>query len=99
MLDKMMAQMQEQTDEINKKLDAQILTAEAESGLVTVKITGNKKIVDIAISDEIAGDTDAVCDLMTVAVNRAIAKAEALNKQEMDGMAQNMMPGFGDMFK
>ncbi|MEA2041065.1 MAG: YbaB/EbfC family nucleoid-associated protein [Bacteroidota bacterium] len=97
MFDKMMDQMQEQTKAIEKKLETMILTEEAEDGLVIVKISGNKRITDIIISPEIADDLDAVSDLTTVTVNRAIEKAEQLHEKEMDAVAQEMMPGFEDL--
>lgn len=97
MLDQLMSQMQEQTKEVEKKLDSIVVTGEAENGLVKVSSTGNKRIVNIEISDEIAGDKEAIEDLVIVAVNRAIKKAEEVHEKEMGSIAQGMLPGMGDL--
>jgi DNA-binding YbaB/EbfC family protein len=97
MFDKMMAQMKEQTEAIKKELEKTELTAEAESGLVKVLITGNKTVKDIIISESIADDPDTISDLTVIAVNRAIKKAEQLSEQKMGNMAQGMLPGLGNL--
>ncbi len=97
MLDQLMSQMQEQTEEATKKLDSIIVMGEAENGLVKVSSTGNKKIINIEISDEIAGDKEAIEDLVIVAVNRAIEKAEEVHEKEMGGIAQGMLPDLGNL--
>ena len=100
MFDKLMSQMQEQADEIKKKLDDTIVEAEAENGLVKVSAAANKKILSVEISENIAGDKDKIEDLIIVAVNKVLEKAEEISQKETENMAKNMLPGgFGNMFK
>lgn len=93
-----MSQMQEQAAEMKKKLDESIFEAEAENGLVKVKATGNKKILSVEISNDIIGEKEAIEDLVIVAVNKAIDKAEDFAQKETGSMAKGMMPGLGNLF-
>lgn len=94
-----MQQMQSQTDEVKKKLDTMFVEGEAENGLIKVTSNGNKKITNISISNDIADDKEAIEDLMIIAVNRAINKAEELHDKEMGNVAQDMLPpGMGNLF-
>lgn len=98
MFDKLMSQMESQTNEIKKKLDNITVEADAENGLVKVIATGNKKIINISISDEILNDKETVEDLIIVAVNKAILKAEEIHEKEMGSVAKNMLPDLNGLF-
>ncbi len=93
-----MEQMQEQAAEIKKKLDKTILEGIAENNLVIVKVTGNKKIISIEISDKIANDKAAIEDLIIVATNKAIEKADKVAEKETSSMAKGILPDLGGMF-
>lgn len=100
MFDKLMSQMQEQAKEIKKKLDKNVVEAEAENGFVKVKATANKKILSLEISDAIANDKEIVEDLVIVVINKVLEKAEEISQKETGNMAKDMLPGgFGDMFR
>ncbi len=99
MFDKLMSQMQEQAEEIKKKLKTTVVEAETENGSVKVKATADKKILSVEISDEIVGDKEAVEDLIIVAVNKALEKAEEISQKETGNLAKNILPGnFGNIF-
>lgn len=89
---------QNQMSDVKKKLNDVEIEAEAENGLVKVKANGNKKILSIMISDEIKDDKEAIEDLTTVAVNRALDKAEEAYELEMQDMAKDMLPNLQGMF-
>jgi len=93
-----MSQMQEQANEIKKKLDDTVVEAEAENGLVKVKANGNKKILGIEISNDIMDDKEAVEDLVIVAVNKALEKADEIASKETGNMAQGILPDLGNLF-
>lgn len=93
-----MSQMQEQAAEIKKKLDETIVVGQAENGLVKVTATGNKKILSVAISNDIVNDKEAIEDLVIVAVNKALEEAEKVSEKESKGMAEGLMPDLGSMF-
>jgi DNA-binding YbaB/EbfC family protein len=98
MFDNLMSQMQEQANEIKKKLEETIIETEAEGGLVKVKATGNKKILSIEISEDIINDKEAIEDLVIVAINKAIEKAEEITEKETGSMAQGLFPDLGNLF-
>lgn len=99
MFDNLMSQMKEQANEIKKKLEKTVVEGEAENGLIKVKATCSKKILSIEISDNIADDKEAIEDLVTVAVNKALNKAEEIAAKETGDMAQGMFPDLGGLFR
>jgi len=99
MLDKLMSQMQSQTEEVKKKLNSIIIEKEAENGLIKVKANANKKILSVEINDEIANDKETIEDLIIVAINKAIEEAEIISEKEMGSIAQGLMPNLGGLFK
>lgn len=93
-----MSQMQEQANEIKKKLDNTTVESQAEGGMVKVKATANKKILSIEISPDILDDKEAIEDLVIVAVNKALDKADEIASKETGDLAQGMLPDFGNLF-
>ena len=98
MFDNLMSQMQEQANEIKKKLNNTVVEAEAENGLIRVKATGNKKILSIEISNDIADDKEAIEDLVVVALNKALEKADEIAAEETGNMTKGMLPGLENLF-
>lgn len=100
MLEDLMGQMQQAQKEMNeakKRLDSVSVEAQAEGGMVKVVANGNKKILNISISDELMDDKEAVEDLVLVAINRAIEKADNVFESEMGSLAQGFMPNLPGM--
>jgi nucleoid-associated protein EbfC len=86
-------EMKQKMEEIKKRLETITVKAEAAEGAITVTANGNKKIVNVTISDEIAkGDKEELEDLLVVAINRAIEQAEKVNEAEMQGAASGFLP-------
>ena len=92
--------MQQQMEEIKKRLDQISVKAEAGDGQVAVISTANRKITSIEISEELAnaGDREEIADLVQVAVNRALEQAEKISEAEMQGAAKGMLPNFPGLF-
>jgi DNA-binding protein YbaB len=67
---------------------------QAENGQVKVVVNGNKMVKQILISPELfaQGDKEAIEDLLIIALNRAIEKAEAFSNDEMKEMAKGVIP-------
>jgi len=84
---------QKQMEEVKKRLENVYVEGVAENGLVKVTANANKKIINISISDEILNDKETMEDLLIVAINKALEKAENVNNSEMGSLAQGMMPG------
>jgi nucleoid-associated protein EbfC len=98
MFDNLLSQMQEQAEEMKKKLNDIFVEAEAENGLVKVKANGNRKIISLEISPDIIGNKETVEDLVIVAVNKVIEKAEEIANKETNDMAKNILPDIGNLF-
>ncbi len=98
MFDKLLEQVEQKKNDIQKDLAKVTIEAEAENGLVKVKANGNKKILSIDISNEIIDDKEAMEDLIIVAVNRAVEKSEKVFEEAMNGVAGEMIPGMKNMF-
>jgi len=78
-----------------KRLDSLAVEAEAENGAVKIVINGNKKVVRIELSDAIVKEADKehLEDVILVAINRALEKAEKLSESEMHQAAMGLIPG------
>ena len=91
-----LGEMQQRMDEMKKRLDTITVIGEAGSGLVKATATASRKLVNIQISPELLQDNDAEAleDLITVAVNRALEQAEKIAEAESAAMGRDMLPGF-----
>jgi len=99
MFDKLM-QVQQQAEEIKKRLDSITVKGEAEGGKISVASTGNKNITSIQIDDEFfkSADREELEELIAVAVNKALVQAENVHQTEMQALSSNMLGGLGNLF-
>ena len=89
---KMQADMQEKQAELDEK----VYDISAGGGVVKVKISGKKEILNIEISPEIVDpdDIETLQDIMVAAVNEAIKKVDSTNEAEMNKITGGLgMPG------
>lgn len=90
---KMQADMQKAQEELAR---AEV-KGEAAAGLVTVTMTGRHDVRRVQIDDSVLSEPKEVLeDLLAAAVNDAVRKVEAHNKEAMAGLASgmNLPPGF-----
>ena len=96
-MNNMMKQLKKAQENMQKKqeeIEATIL--EVDKGMVKVEITGKKEIKSITIDPEVVDkdDVEMLEDLIMVAVNEAIAKAEDLMNSEMGKLTGGLgIPG------
>jgi|LakMenE18May11ns_1017448.scaffolds.fasta_scaffold9278106_1 DNA-binding YbaB/EbfC family protein len=90
----------EMAETVKAKLETITVMGEAGSGKVRVSANGNRKIQGVQISDELLNPEhkEELEDLLTVAINRAMATAENVSESEMRAMMSSMMPGLGNLF-
>ncbi|MGP1570285.1 MAG: YbaB/EbfC family nucleoid-associated protein [Eubacteriales bacterium] len=89
--------MQRQMEETQAELESMEETASAGGGAVTVTVTGAKKVKKIAIKPEAVDpeDIETLEDLVLVAVNEALRKADELSENEMSKITGGLnLPGF-----
>ena len=96
-MNNMMKQLKKAQENMQKKqeeIEATIL--EVDKGMVKVEITGKKEIKFITIDPEVVDpdDVEMLEDLIMVAVNEAIAKADDLMNSEMGKLTGGLgIPG------
>ena len=88
--------MQQDMQEKQAELDERQYDISAGGGVVKVKITGKKEILNIDIDPEIVDpdDIETLQDIIVAAVNEAIKKVDSTNEAEMGKITGGMgMPG------
>lgn len=100
MFDQMLGKLQDlqqRMDSLKKRLDSVTVSAEAD-GVVAV-MNGNKKLVNITISDALmaTGDKEQIEDMITIAINRVSEKAQDIADAEGAAIGRDIVPGFPGM--
>ena len=83
-------QMKEEVEKSKARLDT--ITVDAEAGGIKLSMSGNRKVVNLSIPDELLTDREALEDLLITALNRGIEKADKVNEAEMAGAAKGILP-------
>lgn len=94
----MMQQAQKQAQEIQRKMEQTIVEASAGGGTVTVRMNGQKQVLEMRIDPAAvtAGDVEMLQDLVTAAVNEAGRKVDAAMQSTVGGMLGGLgIPGIG----
>lgn len=96
-MNNMMKQLKKAQENMQKKQEEiEATTLSVDKGMVKVDITGKKEITVITIDPEVVDkdDVEMLEDLIMVAVNEAIAKAEDLMNTEMGKLTGGLgIPG------
>ena len=93
---------QNKIEETKKRLDTVLIDEQSTDGLLKVTFTANNNLKSISIDDTLLEDKEQLEDYLILIINKAIEKAEAINKTELDAVAKMdmpMIPGIEDMFK
>jgi len=91
---KKLQEMQQKVEETKARLDTITVEGKASNGKVSVIMTGNRKVNSISINEEIASlDKEELEDLLIIATNDALVKAESVNESEMKAASAGMLPG------
>lgn len=88
--------MQEQMLKAQQEIEETVLEASSGGGMVTVKANGRKELLEIKIKPEAVDpdDVEMLEDLVMVAVNDAMSKADALSQDKMGALTGGMnIPG------
>jgi DNA-binding YbaB/EbfC family protein len=92
----MMRQMQNRLMKMQEELAAETVEATAGGGVVKAVATGQQKLVSIDIDPSVIDpeDVEMLQDLVVVAVNDALTKAQELAAQRLSGLTGGMkIPG------
>ena len=96
MFDQMLGKLQDvqqKMDQLKERLEHVTVTGDANGVVATVN--GNRKLVNIDIPENLvaAADKDQLEDLVTVAVNRALGKAQDVADAEGAALSREVLPG------
>ncbi len=92
----LLAQAQRASQEIQEKMRATVVEASSGGGTVTVKMNGQKQLLNVKIEPEAvkSGDVEMLQDLITAAVNEAARKVDSTMQSALGGMLGGMnLPG------
>jgi DNA-binding YbaB/EbfC family protein len=97
---KQVQKMQQNMAKVQEEVARKTVEATSGGGAVKVVVTGEKKITSIIISKEVVdpNDIDMLQDLVLVAVNEGIKKAEEMSEAEMKKVMPAGMPRIPGMF-
>lgn len=93
--------MQEDMAALQADLDEREFSAVSGGGAVSVKVNGKHELTELKISPDAIDpeDPEMLEDLVTVAVNEAIAKATKTSEEEMGAITGGLnLPGMPGMF-
>lgn len=94
---KQMQKMQKQMAQAAEELSGQEFETTAGGGAVTVKINGNKEILNVTLKPEVVDpdDIEMLQDLIVLAINDAIRKVEETSNETMGQFTKglNLPPG------
>lgn len=88
--------MQQEMERVQTEVSEQVVEASSGGGMVTVKANGKKEILEVNIKPEAVDveDIEMLQDLVMVAVNDALKKADELMQSEMGRLTGGMnIPG------
>ena len=82
-------QMQERAMKAQQELSEQVVEGSAGGGAVTISVSGGLKVQALKIAPEVVDpdDIEMLEDLVTAAVNEALQKVQALQMQQVTGLA------------
>lgn len=89
-LEGMLKQAQEMQDKLQREMRDIVVDATAGGGMVAVKMSGNKQLLEVKIDPEALKDADAemLQDMVVAAVNEASRKVE----EKLQGRLGSMLP-------
>lgn len=90
----MLQQAQKQAQEIQQRMQQTIVEASSGGGTVTVRMNGQKQILETKIDPAALSDVEMLQDLVTAAVNEAGRKVDAAMQSTVGGMLGGLgIPG------
>ena len=94
-----MQKLQEDMEKTQAELEEEELTVTAGGGMVTLVITGQRKVRSLEIDPEVVDpdDVEMLQDVVVAAINDALEQVERLQEERMGGLTGglNLPPGLG----
>ena len=92
---------QKKIEETKQRLDTVLIDEKSSDGLLSIRLTANRKIRSISIDDTLLADKEQLEDYLILALNKAIEKATNISEAELAAAAKDGMPNIPglDLFK
>lgn len=92
------AEAKKKVEEAKQKLGDISVSGDAGNGKVKIVADANRKVKDISIMGDLTQyDKEELEDLLTVAINKAIENANAVQEEELSAAAKEVMPNMPGM--
>lgn len=86
-------EMQAKVAQAKEQLATISVSGQSPDGRIKVVATGNSKITDISIDDDLrTGDSEELEDLLVNAINQTLEKAENVQKSTMSAATGDVLP-------
>jgi nucleoid-associated protein EbfC len=89
-LQELVVKAQKQAQELQSQMQSTVLEASAGGGAVTVKMNGQKRLLEVKIEPDAASDVEMLQDLVIAAVNEANRKVDEAVQASVGGMLGGM---------
>ena len=86
-MQKMFGQVKQMQEQLQRRLESLTVEASAGGGMVTVRMNGQKQVLEISIESEVLGDREMLQEMIAAAVNEAGRKVDAEMQAELANMA------------
>lgn len=96
-MQKMFGQVKQMQEQLQRRLENLTVEASAGGGMVTVKMNGQKQVLEVRIEPEVLNDREMLQEMIAAAVNEAGRKVDAEMQSELanmaGGLAWTKLPG------
>jgi nucleoid-associated protein EbfC len=95
-LNKLLKQAQKMQEQVQKEMEALVVEESAGGGMVTVKMNGQKQVLQVAIDPSllVPSEKEMLEDLVVAAVNQAARTVDETLQDKLGGMGAGMgFPG------
>jgi DNA-binding YbaB/EbfC family protein len=88
---------QQKVEETKVRLNTVLVDENSADGKIKVTVTANREIKAISIDNSLLSDAEELEDYLIITLNKALAKAAAINENEMAVAAKSGMPNIPGM--
>lgn len=88
---------QKKVEETKQRLNSVLIDEKSNDGLLEVTLTANREIKSITINEQLLQDKEQLEDYLVLTLNKAIAKATAVNEAEIAAVAKDGLPNIPGM--
>jgi hypothetical protein len=88
---------QAKVEATKKRLNSVLVDENSADGMLAISLTANREIKSIQIDDKLLEDKEQLEDYLILTLNKAIAKATAIQEAELAAVAKEGMPNIPGM--